>query len=103
MSGRSKGGRMKTTVEVASAIRLEDAYFCLSCEAVTNCVDICPACGHRQLWPLQNWLGRVNNHETSRYRKSELAEVQPERTLVIDKTPIRKNYWQMVWNWNLKA
>jgi len=96
---------MKTQapVEVASAIKLEDAYFCLSCEAVTNCLDICPACGHRQLWPLQNWLGRVNSHEHSRYKKADLPEVQPAPTLAIAKMPFKRNYWQMVWNWNLKA
>ena len=49
------------TLEIASAIRLEEAYFCLNCEVVTNCADICPACGHRQLWSLENWLGRVND------------------------------------------
>ena len=46
--------------EVASAIRLENAYFCLNCEVVTNCSDICPACGHRELWHLENWIGKIN-------------------------------------------
>ena len=48
-------------LEVASAIRLEEAYFCLNCEVVTNFSDICPVCGHRELWPLEKWLGRVNS------------------------------------------
>jgi len=50
-------------LEVASAIRLEEAYFCLNCEVVTNFSDICPVCGHRELWPLEKWLGRVNSLE----------------------------------------
>jgi RNA polymerase subunit RPABC4/transcription elongation factor Spt4 len=48
------------TLEVASAIRLGEAYFCLNCEVVTNCSDICPACGHKQLWHLENWIGKIN-------------------------------------------
>jgi hypothetical protein len=52
-------------LEVASAIRLEEAYFCLNCELVTNVSDICPVCGHRELWFLEKWLGRVNSLEDS--------------------------------------
>ena len=52
-------------LEVASAIRLEEAYFCLNCEVVTNFSDICPVCGHRELWSLEKWLGRVNGLEDS--------------------------------------
>ncbi len=51
------------TLEIASAIRLEIAYFCLNCEVITNCSDMCPACGHRHLWSLENWLGRLNGSE----------------------------------------
>jgi len=47
-------------LEGVSAIRLEEAFFCLNCEVVTNCSDICPACGHSHLWLLENWLGRIN-------------------------------------------
>ena len=53
-------------LEVASAIRLEEAYFCLNCELVTNFSDICPVCGHRELWSLEKWLGRVNCFEDSK-------------------------------------
>lgn len=67
---------MDKPFDLRSAIRLEDAYFCLSCEAVTNCSDICPACGHIYLWSLQNWLGRVNGPEFSKYRKSTSKRIQ---------------------------
>jgi len=63
--------------EILSAIKLEDAFFCLNCEAVTNCSEICPVCGNRQLWCLQNWLGRVGERGESRYRKPTLEEFQP--------------------------
>ncbi len=90
---------MKMPVELISAIHLEDAYFCLSCEGITNCSDACPACGNRHLWPLQNWLGRVNSPENSRYKTPFLKEVQPARVLEIARTPSRRRYWQMVWNY----
>ena len=63
-------------VEVASAIRLESAYFCLSCEVVTNCSDICPACGNRQLWHLENWLGKINALENGSDKEGTLKGVQ---------------------------
>jgi len=69
---------MKMSIEIPSAIKLEDAFFCLSCEVVTNCSDNCPECGHRRLWPLENWLGRVNDPENSEDKKSTLEEVPPE-------------------------
>jgi RNA polymerase subunit RPABC4/transcription elongation factor Spt4 len=53
------------TVKVASAIKLGEAYFCLNCELVTNFSDICPVCGHAELWSLEKWLGRVNSLEDS--------------------------------------
>jgi len=53
-------------LEAASAIRLEEAYFCLNCELVTNFSNICPVCGHRELWSLEKWLGRVNSLEDSK-------------------------------------
>lgn len=89
--------------EVASAIRLGEAYFCLNCEVVTNCVDVCPACGHRRLWPLENWLGRVNGHENSRYKKPNPEEIHRVRTVEIAKKPSRRNYLQMVRWSNMKS
>ena len=55
------------TGEILSAIKLEDAFFCLDCEAVTNCSDVCPACGNRHLWSLQIWLGRVGDRGNGRF------------------------------------
>ena len=78
---QEKGERMDKPFDLRSAIRLEDAYFCLSCEAVTNCSDTCPFCGHRYLWSLQNWLGRVNGPEFSKYRKSATRKIEAVRTL----------------------
>jgi hypothetical protein len=63
--------------EILSAIKLEDAFFCLDCEAVTNCSDVCPACGNRQLWSLQNWLGRVGVQENGRFSTPLIEESQP--------------------------
>jgi hypothetical protein len=83
---------MKTSVEVASAIRLGEAFFCLSCEVVTNCVDICPACGNRKLWPLENWLGNVHGHERSRVN-AEIPVVAPEK---VSDSPSRKHSWEML-------
>ncbi len=59
----------------ASAIRLEEAYFCLNCEVVTNRCDMCPACGHSQLWSLEKWLGNVSGHEENIDREGALQEV----------------------------
>ncbi len=64
------------TLEVASAIRLEEAYFCLNCEVVTNFLDICPACGHRQLWSLENWLGRINGRENGGNKEDTLTKIE---------------------------
>ena len=70
-------GRVEMNLEVPSAIQLEEAYFCLNCEAVTNCSDICPLCGNQQLWCLENWLGRVGGQENSGYGKAMMEEFQP--------------------------
>jgi len=66
---------MKMPIEVSSRIRLEEAYFCLNCEVVTNCLDICPACGHRELWSLENWLGRINGGENSGDKEGSLSRM----------------------------
>lgn len=89
---------MKIPVELMAAIRLEDAFFCLSCEGVTNCSDTCPVCGNRNLWPLQNWLGRVSGPENSRYRKTPRKEISPARVLVMSRTLPGRRYWQTVLN-----
>jgi hypothetical protein len=67
---------MDTPVELGSAIRLEEAYFCLNCETVTNYLDICPLCGERRLWPLQNWLGRINGSENKKDQELPRPAVQ---------------------------
>jgi hypothetical protein len=51
------------SLEVASVIRLGEAYFCLNCEVLTNCSDMCPVCGHRELWLLEKWIGKINARE----------------------------------------
>ena len=94
---------MKMPVEIPSAIKLEDAFFCLSCEAVTNCSDVCPGCGRRQLWPLENWLGRINGHENSEDKESPLKEVQPARTAAISKMSSGRYYWEIVRNCSWKS
>ncbi len=45
-----------------SSIYLQEAYFCLSCETVTDNAYECPVCTDRMLWPLESWLKRVNDH-----------------------------------------
>ena len=65
------------TGEILSAIKLEDAFFCLDCEAVTNCSDVCPACGNGHLWSLQNWLGRVGDRGNGRFSTPLIEESQP--------------------------
>jgi hypothetical protein len=74
------------TLQVPSAIRLKEAYFCLTWEVVTNCLDICPACGHRQLWSLENWLGKVNGRENSEEKEDTLTKMknQPFQVLTAD-------------------
>ena len=67
---------MRKALEVASAIRLEEAYFCLNCELVTNRSDICPACGHRELWSLERWLGRVNSHKNRMDKEGALRGIR---------------------------
>ena len=53
-------------IQSAAKISLEDAYLCLNCEVVTNSAGFCPSCGYKHLWPLEQWIGRVNG-ENSRY------------------------------------
>jgi hypothetical protein len=64
------------TSEEVSSIRLEKAYFCLNCEVVTNCINICPICGQRQLWPLRNWLGNIIWPRKKGLIKSILAGIE---------------------------
>jgi hypothetical protein len=66
---------MNRLFDLISAIKLEDAHFCLSCEAVTNGSDTCPACGHTYLWSFQSWLGRKYGPDFSKNRKLNLKEV----------------------------
>ncbi len=68
---------------IPSAIRLEEAYFCLNCEAISNCVDTCPVCGHRLLWCLESWLGKVNTGENSMDNEVIPQEVHPRRKIRI--------------------
>jgi RNA polymerase subunit RPABC4/transcription elongation factor Spt4 len=67
---------MEMPIEVASVIRLGEAYFCLNCEVLTNCSDMCPACGHRQLWVLENWIGKINALENGSDKKGTLKCLQ---------------------------
>ncbi len=94
---------MKNSTELASAIRLGEAYFCLSCEVVTNCVDICPACGNRKLWPLENWLGNVHGHEKHTAAPAELRAVHPAGARQVPEDQPGKNYWQMIGLSGLKS
>ncbi len=91
------------SVEIPSAIKLKDAFFCLSCEAVTNCSDVCPGCGRRQLWPLEHWLGRINGHENSEDEESTLPAVHPARTAEISKMSSTRYYWKRVRNCSWKS
>ena len=69
--------RMKMTGEISAIIRLEDAFFCLDCEIITSCSDVCPVCGNHRLWFLQNWLGSVGDQENSKSKKPTIREFQP--------------------------
>ena len=40
------------TPRSSSTIKLVEAHFCLNCEVIGSCRDNCPACGLKQLWPL---------------------------------------------------
>ena len=64
------------SLELASVIRLGETYFCLDCEVLTNCSDICPVCGHRQLWLLENWIGKINARENGSDKEGPLRGVQ---------------------------
>ncbi len=88
--------------ETVSAIRLEDAYFCLNCEAITNCVDICPSCGNRGLWPVENWIGRVTDGN-SKYRPELLEQIQAVEALEEIKVPSVKKLRKLVWDYSPKA
>lgn len=90
------------TVEMKSAIKLEDAFFCLSCELVTNSSDLCPGCGRKHLWPLENWIGRVDAFENSKYG-SFWDEIFPARTGEISPMPSGRNYLQIVGNCGRKS
>lgn len=68
-----------TGVEMTSVIRLGEAYFCLNCEVVTNCSDLCPVCGHRQLWLLENWIGKITapKYDSSKEGTSKDVRLAP--------------------------
>ena len=57
-----------------SSIHLSLAYFCLSCESITDNKLTCPVCGNTHLWPLQKWLGNG---------KTENLRAAPNETKVI--------------------
>jgi len=61
-------------IQLAARISLEDAYLCLNCEVVTNSAGLCPSCGHKHLWPLEQWIGRVDA-ENSRYNSININSV----------------------------
>ena len=63
------------SLEEASLIRLGEAYFCLNCEVLTNCLNMCPACGHRKLWPLENWIGKINARENPGDKECNIKNV----------------------------
>ncbi len=63
-------------LEITSAIRLEEAYFCLNCEVVTNFKDMCPACGNKLLWSLENWLGKINGRENSGNKEDTFTKIE---------------------------
>ena len=71
---------MNKPFDSISAIKLEDAHFCLTCEAVSNCSETCPACGHAYLWSLQNWLGRIYGPDFGKNRTLILKEVRRTKT-----------------------
>ena len=60
------------SLEQISTINLGETYFCLDCEVLTNCSEICPVCGHRQLWLLENWIGKINARENGSDREGTL-------------------------------
>jgi len=68
-------GGVEMNLGVPSAIRLEEAYFCLNCEVVTNCAAICPACGHNKMWLLENWIGKMNSSQNGSDKESSLKSV----------------------------
>ena len=68
----------RVSEKTPSSIRLEEAYFGLSCEVVTNSPGACLVCGQTNLWPLQNWLGRVDG-KNSRYGTEEVPP--PKETM----------------------
>jgi RNA polymerase subunit RPABC4/transcription elongation factor Spt4 len=75
--------RMNKPFDSVSAIKLEEAHFCLSCEAVTNCSDTCPACGQTYMWSLQSWLGRIYGPDFHKNKKLNLNEVSQTKTFEI--------------------
>ncbi len=89
-------------VEKGTVIRLEDAYFCLNCEAVTNYVDYCPRCGERQLWALESWLGRVTGPEHSRYKKSEAPEYRAVQSLKLARRHPGEMLYKALLGWRKK-
>jgi len=69
-------------LEMASVIRLEEAYFCLNCEVVTNCPDTCPACGQKKLWVLENWIGKINPPPNGGGKERNLKSARLETTFL---------------------
>ena len=51
-------------------ISLDSAYFCVSCETITDASDNCPKCGAHNLYPMANWLGKVKDSETEGPREA---------------------------------
>ena len=74
---------MNKLFDSISAIKLEDAHFCATCEAVSDWSDTCPAFGHTYLWSLQNWLGRIYGPDFRKNRKLNFKEVYQTKPLEI--------------------
>jgi hypothetical protein len=76
--------------EMASVIRLGEAYFCLNCEVATNCPNLCPSCGHSQLWLLQNWIGKINAPENASDNEGTPKDVRLARPFGLERILERK-------------
>jgi len=44
--------------------------------ALMNYSDMCPVCGHRKLWILENWIGKIKAFENGSDKENTLKGLQ---------------------------
>ena len=86
-------------IRVLSTIKSGSAYLCLNCEVVTNSPTRCVVCGNRQMWPIENWIGRVGHESYTQERTNRNTTISsPKLIKIIDEFEVWQNRAGDWWN-----